>query len=153
MSDKQAEAEIRAHFADWAKAVQNQDLEAIVAHYAPDIVAYDAVLALRFEGLEAYRGHWQACLEFCQGPHLFEFHDLTVEASGDLAFCHALVRCGGAGPDGEVKSGWMRMTACLRRGADGWQVVHEHYSLPFDMESCKALFELQPERAPQALVA
>lgn len=153
MTEQSAEAEIRRHFADWAKAVQEQDLRGLLAHYAPDVVAYDAILALRFEGLEAYRRHWEACLEMCQGPHLFEFHDLVVEASGDIAFCHALVRCGGAGPDGEVKTGWMRMTAGLRRSGGRWQVAHEHYSLPFDMESGKALFELQPERAPQALVA
>ncbi|MEX0758674.1 MAG: nuclear transport factor 2 family protein [Tistlia sp.] len=147
------EAEIRAHFANWTKAVQAQDLEAIMAPYAEEVVAFDAIVALRFEGREAYRRHWEACMAYCTGPMVFELHDLKILGEGGLAFCHALVRCGGAGPDGEVKTGWMRMTAGLRRHGDGWQVVHEHYSAPFDVETGKALFDLEPEREPQPAVA
>jgi ketosteroid isomerase-like protein len=38
----------------------------------------------------------------------------------------------------------MRATICFRKINGEWKVVHEHYSAPFDMESGKALFDLEP---------
>jgi ketosteroid isomerase-like protein len=121
--------------------------------YPVDIVAFDAIQAVRFVGRQAYEDHWNACLAYSSGPMIFRIHDLALEASGDVAFCHGLVRCGGTGPDGEVKTGWMRMTLGLRREAGRWRIVHEHHSAPFGMEDFKALFELEPEGTPKALVA
>ncbi len=134
---------IREDLEDWASAVRAKDLERIVAHYAPDIVAYDAIAKLQFNGLPAYREHWENCMTMCAGPMLFELHELQVAASGDVAFAHALNRCGGTGPDGTEMSGWMRMTACYRKRNGAWRVVHEHFSAPFDMSSDKVLW-LEP---------
>ena len=36
------------------------------------------------------------------------------------------------------------MTVCYGKIDGDWKVVHEHFSSPFDMQSGKALFELQP---------
>lgn len=128
----------------WAAAVRAKDPDAIAARYAPDIVAFDAILQLQFKGLEAYRRHWETCLTYCQGPMIFEMHALTLHADTDVAFCHALIRCGGADETGETRASWMRMTAGLRRIEGEWRIVHEHHSAPFEMESGKALFELEP---------
>jgi ketosteroid isomerase-like protein len=38
----------------------------------------------------------------------------------------------------------MRVTACYRREAGQWRIVHEHWSAPFDMMSGTALFNLEP---------
>ena len=56
----------------------------------------------------------------------------------------ALNRCGGTGENGEEKLGWMRMTACYRKIDGHWKIAHEHFSVPFDMVTCKPLFDLQP---------
>jgi uncharacterized protein (TIGR02246 family) len=135
--------EIRDKLADWAHAVRAKDIPRIFAHYAPDIVAFDAVAKLQFKGIEAYRKHWETCMAMCPGPMIFELHELQVEAGEDLAFVHTLNRCGGTGPDGKEMSGWMRMTACYRKQQDEWQVAHEHFSAPFDMQSDKVLW-LEP---------
>jgi ketosteroid isomerase-like protein len=39
----------------------------------------------------------------------------------------------------------MRVTQCLRQQNGRWLIMHEHFSMPCDMESGKALFDLQPE--------
>ena len=123
-------------------SLRTSDLDGIMSHYAPDIVAFDAIAKLQFKGRDAYRRHWEACLAMCSGPSVFELHDFRVEARSDLAFAYYLSRCGGTGPDGVIKVGWMRGTVCCRNGR--WLVVHEHFSAPFDMESGKALFDLEP---------
>jgi ketosteroid isomerase-like protein len=128
----------------WLKAVQALDIDGIVAHYAADIIAYDAVSQLRFMGVDAYRKHWQACLAMCPGPMIFEIHDLNIVAGDEVAFGYSLIRCGGTSDSGEEKASWMRMTTGYRKIGRKWMIVHEHFSSPFDMESGKALFELKP---------
>ena len=144
MNRTDARAEISGLIDDWGTAVRAKDLDAIFAHYAPDILAFDAIARIQFEGTEAYRKHWQACMAMCPGQMIFEVHDLSVAASGDVAFCHYLSRCGGTGADGEEKAGWMRATAGLRRRDGKWLIVHEHFSAPFDPASGKALLDLEP---------
>ncbi len=137
------ETELREKMNDWADAVRARDIDRICANYAPDIVAFDAIAQLQFKGADAYRKHWETCMEMCAGPMIFELHELQITASDDLAFVHGLNRCGGTGPDGKEMSGWMRMTTCLRKQHGEWRVMHEHFSAPFDPESNKALW-LQP---------
>jgi ketosteroid isomerase-like protein len=144
MNRTDAHAEVSGLIDDWASAVRAKDLDAIFAHYAPDILAFDAIAQLQFKGTKAYRTHWQACMAMCPGQMIFEVHDLTVSAGDDVAFCHYLSRCGGAGAEGEEKVGWMRASAGLRRRGGKWLIVHEHFSAPFDPSSGKALFDLEP---------
>jgi ketosteroid isomerase-like protein len=128
----------------WCDAVRDKDLDKIMAYYAPDIVAYDAIIKLQFKGAQAYREHWEYCLGMCNGPMVFEQSELVVHGDDQWAFAHWLNSCGGADDKGEIKSSWMRASAGYRRTPDGWKAVHEHFSAPFDMESGKALFDLQP---------
>lgn len=139
-----AEAEIRELINAWLKAARNRDVEGVVAHYAPDIVAYDAVSQLQFIGVDAYRKHWEACMAMCPGEMIFEAPELHITAGGDAAFAHGLIRCGEKTKGGEEKASWMRMSVGYRKHDGKWLVSHEHFSAPFDMESGKALFELQP---------
>ncbi|WP_334186564.1 YybH family protein [Noviherbaspirillum sp.] len=143
-SNMVAEAEIRELIAAWLKAAQTRDVEGVAAHYAPDIVAYDAVSQLRFIGVDAYKQHWTACMAMCPGPMIFEAPELNITAGDDVAFAHGLIRCGEKMEDGGEKASWMRMSTGYRKRGGKWLVVHEHFSAPFDMESGKALFELQP---------
>ena len=138
------EAQIRALIDHWAKAAGTFDIDGIMAAYAPDILAFDAIAQLQFKGAEAYREHWQACAAMCAGPMVFEVHDLEIEAGGDIAFGHYLVRCGAVGEDGKEDTGYMRATFCCRQRGGRWKIVHEHFSAPFDPESSKALLRLEP---------
>lgn len=147
------EAQIRDRLDDWAKATRAKDLDGIMANYAPDILAFDAVGQLQFKGAEAYRRHWEVCLSYMEGPMRFEMHDLGITARDDVAFCHYLAHCGGTGQDGKEHSGWTRATACLRKSNGRWLIVHEHFSAPFDPESGKALFDLKPDDVKQPSAA
>lgn len=142
-TDTTAEGEIRQQMDSWLKAVLALDIDGIMSHYAPDVRAFDAIAQLQFKGVDAYRKHWEACFSMCSpGQMIFEIHDPEIVADDTVGFCHSLIRCGGT--DGEEeKVGWMRMTVCYRKIAGTWKVVHEHFSMPFDMESGKVL-DLQP---------
>lgn len=128
----------------YRQAVIAKDVDKIMALYADDIVSFDAVKALQFKGKAAYRAHWQDCMEMCPGPHIFEFHDVRIEAGQETAFAHWLAHCGGTNDKGETQSCWMRGSAGYRQENGLWTIVHEHWSAPFDMASGAALFDLKP---------
>lgn len=140
-----AEAEIHELVDTWLKAAKTKDIDGIMSFYAPDVLAFDAISQLQFKGAEAYRTHWEACLSMCStGEMIFEVHDLKIVAGDEVAFSHCLNWCGGKDENGQEKAGWMRMTACYRKTSGKWKIVHEHFSVPFDMESGQALFDLKP---------
>lgn len=143
-ANSQSQEAIRETIEAWTRAVRAKDIDAIMAHYAADCRDFDAVAQLQFRGREAYKAHWQACMEFCQGPHTFEPHELEIAAAEDLAFSHFLTHCGGTNEQGEQQSGWLRTTLCMRRIDGQWLIVHDHFSVPFDMKSGELLFNLQP---------
>lgn len=142
------ESAINELYENWLVAVKKAAVDDIMACYTEDILAYDAIWALQFKGKEAYRKHWQACMDFCpigQGKTpLFSFRGLTVRSSGDTAYVHALVHCGFQEGD-KVEASWMRMSAGLRREGDQWRIAHEHFSAPFHMPTGKGLFDLSPD--------
>ncbi|UZN48474.1 nuclear transport factor 2 family protein [Cupriavidus cauae] len=142
-SQTAAENQIRAMLSAWRDAAVARDVPRIVSHYTPDIVAFDAVMQLQFKGVDAYGKHWAACMEMCPGPMVFEMNQLQLFVDQQFGYGHYLLRCGHE-ENGTEKSSWMRVTVGLRNTGDGWKIAHEHFSAPFDVESGKALFELQP---------
>ncbi|WP_404937520.1 SgcJ/EcaC family oxidoreductase [Pseudomonas sp. JDS08PS003] len=144
MHNPSSEAQIRSLIDHWQQAVLARDIERIVSFYAEDIVSFDAVGALQYSGKAAYREHWQACMQACPGPGIFEFHQLRVRAAEELAFAHWLAHCGGTDAQGQTKACWMRVSAAYELRGGQWQVVHEHWSAPFDMLTGTTRFDLQP---------
>ena len=71
------EGQIRARIDEWAKAARAKDIDRVISHYAPDVVAFDAIAALQFKSAEAYRKHWEACFAMCSGRTIFEIPDIT----------------------------------------------------------------------------
>ena len=139
-----SQAQIQQQLDSWAAACRSKDVSQIISHYAEDVVAYDAIGPLRFQGRAAYQAHWQACMEMCSGQALFEIHQPSFLLGGVLAVVHYLFHCGGSDDKGEMQSSWMRVSQCFRLQGGQWLIAHEHFSMPCDMESGKVLFDLQP---------
>jgi ketosteroid isomerase-like protein len=132
--------------AQWAQAVVRQNISQIMAFYADELIAYDAVAQLQFKGKVTYKAHWQHCMELCAGGHSkFELRDLTIQQNDQLAFSHALVYCEGSNEKGETQGCWMRLTQGWQIQQGQWRILHDHFSVPFDMVSGAVLFELTPE--------
>lgn len=144
MSHASLETQIQQQLDAWVAACRSKDVSQIMSHYAEDVVAYDAIGPLRFQGRAAYQAHWQACMEMCGGPGLFEIHQPSFLLSDGLAVVHYLFHCGGSDDKGEMHSSWMRVSQCFRQQDGRWLIAHEHFSMPGDMESGKILFDLQP---------
>lgn len=138
------EAALRQFLDHWLAAVRRKDLDTIMAAYASQVRAFDAIYQLQFQGRDAYGQHWAHCLEHCAGDMEMTLHDARLHVSGNMAFCHAICECGGTDQNGERHTGFMRMTTCLERHNGKWQIVHDHFSAPFDPLTNKIIDNLKP---------
>ncbi|WP_250453726.1 nuclear transport factor 2 family protein [Caballeronia sp. ATUFL_M2_KS44] len=127
--DANDEARIRELAEAWRQAVLAKDTAALVAHYAPDAVVFDVVPPASMSGVQRYRENWQRWFDSISRPFSFEFRDMHVAVSGDLAYMHVLNRVTAGGRDDIV-----RATVCFRRIEGDWRVVHEHASVPLMMD-------------------
>ena len=140
------EAEIRQLLDRWAKAFSARDLDGIMSIYepGPGLVAFDIVGPLKYVGTDAYRKDYQEFLDLYQGPVDVEFRDLTIVAGDKVAFAHTLERISGTLKNGEKSEVWVRATECYRKTHGHWLAVHDHISVPADLESGKAALNLKP---------
>ena len=138
--------EIRRVVLARAAAVAAKDAAAMVAHNAPEIVEYNLAPPLRQPSAGRDVGPVEKWLGTFQGPMSMEIRDLEVTAEGAVAFCTSL-NCLTATPVGQTESFslWFRVTLGLRRIEGEWLVVHEHESVPFEMDgSFLAAVSLEP---------
>lgn len=142
-----AKTEVEQQVENWKQAVISQNIEQIMPFYAENIRSFDAIEELQFTGLSQYQAHWQRCLQMCKMTQ-FEIGQLDINQDGDLAVCAFLNQCGGIDEKtGEEQVGWIRGTQVYQKRNGQWLIIHEHFSLPFDMASGAALFHLTPESA------
>ncbi|TFD52954.1 SgcJ/EcaC family oxidoreductase [Cryobacterium frigoriphilum] len=127
----------------YAAAVAAQDVDGFVALYDDDVVVYDSWGQWQYSGLSAWRGmvtDWFGSL----GSDTVEvvFADVQTMVSREVAFGHAAVTFTAISARGErTRSMTNRLTINLARNDDAWKIVHEHSSLPIDMETGAAIFE------------
>jgi len=138
------EAEIRALYADWAKAIRAKDIEGSLAHYARDVLAFDLIDPLRYVGSDAVRERLEQWFSSFDGPIGYENRDLSVTEGDDVAFAHSLNHVDATTTAGQKIDMWWRATVCFRKLDGRWMVVHSHTSVPFDMASGQASVGLRP---------
>ena len=123
-------AELRTLIDAWAAAVRAKDVDAVMRHYAPDVVVFDVMPPLFVKGVDAYRRNWQSWFDALEGQADFQFTELHLEVSGDLAYCFSVNRLRARYRDGAKHDAQTRATVCFRKRDGRWQVVHEHASVP-----------------------
>ena len=129
MSDD--ETQIRELVTRWASAVHAGDLDTVLADHAGDIVMFDVPPPDDgVRGLAAYRESWPPFFEWQRSGASFEITELDVTAGADVAFAHALLRCGTPEHLREHPDHRLRLTIGLRRVDGRWVVTHEHHSFP-----------------------
>jgi uncharacterized protein (TIGR02246 family) len=123
------EREIRTLIERWAKAVHAGDMDGVLADHADDIVMFDVPPPENgVRGISAYRATWPPFFEFQRRGARFEIVSLEVTAGENVAFAHALLRCGTEDELRKDPGNRLRLTIGLRKQAGRWTVTHEHHS-------------------------
>jgi len=133
------EAGIRALEARFAAAANAKDLDAIMKVYLPDesLFVFDVVPPRQYVGAKAYRKDWADFLATFNGPAKFEISDLSVTASGTMGFGHSIQRVTGTDTKGQPIDLTVRVTDVYRKIKGNWLIVHEHVSIPVDLDTGK----------------
>lgn len=128
-------------------AHEDRDGAALAALYAPDAWVADLAPPLVRRGRSA--AGMQGWFDSKSGPVTVRFRDPAVMVEGGLGVVQTLRHTRATNPDDPDDSEWWsRLTLVLRRGGDGWRIVHEHESVPFHMDgSFRAAVDLEPSAA------
>jgi len=131
MTTDAAETEIRTLLERWVTAVHAGAVDTVLADHGDDIVMFDVPPPDDgVRGLDAYRETWPPFFAWqASGAH-FELVALEVTAGSDVAFAHALLRCGMPAELAAHPERRLRLTVGLVRRDGRWTVTHEHHSFP-----------------------
>ena len=122
---------IRQLIMRWAEAVHVGDIDTVLAEHDPDIVMFDVPPPYDgIRGIDAYRQSWPPFFEWQRQGAVFDIVELDVTAGDDVAFAHALVRCGKPEDFEKNPDNRLRMTIGLHKHDGKWVVTHEHHSFP-----------------------
>jgi uncharacterized protein (TIGR02246 family) len=125
------ESEIRTLIELWAAAVHRGDLDGVLVDHSDDIVMFDVPPPENgVRGIDAYRETWPPFFTWQQQGASFDIVSLDVTAGDDVAFAHALLRCGMPDELEQDPENRLRLTIGLRKEHGRWVVAHEHHSFP-----------------------
>jgi ketosteroid isomerase-like protein len=139
-----SQSEVRALLDSRSDAVRQKDIDRLMSLYSPDIVYFDVVPPLSYEGSTALRGRFLDWFDRWQGAIGQELENVDISASGDLAAAYMLIRTSGTLKTEREVGYWVRLTNSFRRSDDRWLITHEHVSLPVEFPSGKAVMDLAP---------
>jgi ketosteroid isomerase-like protein len=143
----EAEALIRGRVEELVAALNAKDIDGVISLFAPNLVSFDIAPhfgALRYFGADNKRRAWQEAFATFTGPFDYEVHELNVTTEGELAFVHSLNHVKASLGSAQISELWLRWTACLRRMDGLWLIVHDHVSVPADLEHGRAVLNLTP---------
>lgn len=134
-----ARADIKSLEDRFVAAFKAKDVEAIMKAYAPGqaLVVFDVVPPRQYVGVAAYRKDWQTFLGSFEGPITVELTDLDIGADRNLAYSHSIQRISGTDKQGKKLDLTVRVTDVYQRIRGRWFIVHEHVSVPVDLDNNK----------------
>ena len=141
-----APADIRALEDRFVAAFKAKDVDAIMKVYAPDqtLVVFDVVPPRQYVGAAAYRKDWQTFFDSLDGPITFEVSDLDGVADRNLAYSHSIQHVAGSDKHGKKLDLTVRVTDVYKKAHGRWQIIHEHVSVPVDLETGKPDLSSKP---------
>lgn len=132
-------ADIRALEDRFVAAFKAKDVDAIMKAYAPGqtLVVFDVVPPRQYVGAAAYRKDWQNFFGSFDGPITVELTDLDIGADRDLAYSHSIQHVAGTDKQGKKLDLTVRVTDVYKKAHGRWLIIHEHVSVPVDLETGK----------------
>jgi ketosteroid isomerase-like protein len=108
-----------------------RDMDTVLADHAPGIVLLDVPPPYEgVRGIDAYRETWPEFFEWQSRGASLGIVSLAITAGHDVAFAHALLRCGTKAELDARPENRLRLTLGLRKERGRRVVAHEHHSFP-----------------------
>jgi len=139
-------ADIRALEDRFVAAFKAKDPDAIMKVYAPGqtLLVFDVVPPRQYVGAAAYHKDWQTFFDSFAGPITVELTDLDIVTDRSLAYSHSIQHVAGTDKQGKKLDLTVRVTDVYKKAHGRWQIIHEHVSVPVDLETGKPDLSSKP---------
>lgn len=139
------EMQIRQQRELWREAVESGDVDKVMSFYVrgDEYIGFDIMPPIHFVGWEACKANWKHFFSLFDGNPTFEFRNMKITCSGDLAVVHGFTRVKGV-MHGNAIDTWARETNCLRKVDGEWLLIHDHVSFPVDLSTGRGAMDLTP---------
>lgn len=129
-------------------ALYEKDAEKLLSLYDSDIHIFDSWGAWESKGIAAWRENVAEWLDGLNKDNILlqvTFDDIVIEETASLAFVHCAVAYAGHDKESGEKLRQMtnRFTFGLKKMNESWVIIHEHSSLPINLETGKGIFDLK----------
>jgi ketosteroid isomerase-like protein len=125
----QNEIQIRKLIENWAKAVRDKDIDAILAFHSENLVMYDVPEPFQSVGLDEYRKTWDTFFKYTK-PGVFDIHELNIVTNDAIAFAYGKLQCSDKTNSDVYTPLDFRLTVGLKKIKGQWTILHEHHSIP-----------------------
>jgi len=134
-----AQSDIKALEDQFVAAFRAKDVDAIMKVYVPDqtLFVFDVIPPRQYVGADAYRKDWQGFLGTLNGPITVELTDLAIVSDHNLAYGHSIQHVAGTDKQGKAMDLMVRVTDVYKKIKGHWLIIHEHVSVPVDLDTMK----------------
>jgi ketosteroid isomerase-like protein len=138
---------VKAVLENYQSATYEKDVERFVSAYATDVHIYDCWEKWAYVGISQWKKMVQSWFNGLNEDGYTlktSFDDLVIEENANLAFVHCAVTFAAYNASGEnAHQITNRFTFGLRKENESWTIIHEHSSLPINMETGEGIFNLR----------
>jgi ketosteroid isomerase-like protein len=125
----QDHALIQAMLSQWETAAESKQSSNMRRFYIDDVIVFDIVPPLSYQGADLHCANWQAWFDKMKGPISFELLNSIIVTNGNLGtvFCITKTKIGDT-------EDFVRTTLLLTKIDGTWLIAHVHSSVPLPVE-------------------
>jgi ketosteroid isomerase-like protein len=102
------------------------------------LVVFDVIPPLQYAGPAAWRKDLKGFFAAFPGPSHIDLTNLQVVNDSRIGFAHSIQHFAGTAKSGKKVEITFRVTDGLEKKSGKWKIVHEHVSVPVDLDSGRA---------------
>ena len=143
LAENKGEKEIHALLNDALNAFKAKDLDKMMSFYdhSASLVAYDVVPPVQYTGWDSYKKDFGDFFALFDGPISDEVSDMAIVAEGNLGYSRMVEHVTRKQKNGQPMDMVVRVTDVYRKNKGKWLIIHEHVSVPVDLDSGKAVMQ------------
>lgn len=130
--NREVAAEVIDQIALWDKAITRQQIDTVVQCCSDRVSLFD--VSSQITGVKEYRKEWEKFRPYFSASIDIVRSNITLHASTDLAVMHCFTQVVDVLTNTTLVP-WCRTTLCMQKQNQRWLVVHQHISIPVDMQT------------------
>lgn len=120
----------------WDQAVIDQSVDEIISKCADRVSLFD--ISSQLTGIVGYRKAWDKFSPYFHEEMQIIRRDMTLYISENLAVLHCYSKVDAADAKNS-RMPWCRTTMCLQKKEEHWLLVHQHISMPVNVNNGQAI--------------